>query len=48
VDIGNALRWIHSRKVNVAGMITGECDLQGILPAVLAMDDLTYKVILHP
>ncbi|MBN2556333.1 MAG: alcohol dehydrogenase catalytic domain-containing protein [Anaerolineales bacterium] len=48
MDMGAAMRWIASGKVPVADFITGSCDLEGILPAVKAMDEHSYKVMVHP
>lgn len=47
-EIGEALAWIESGKLKLKELITGFCDLEGIYPAIAAMDEHSYKVIVHP
>jgi L-iditol 2-dehydrogenase len=47
-NMGAALDWIMSGRLNLEDMITGFCDLENILPSMLSFDDTTYKVIVHP
>lgn len=47
-DMGTALEWIRTGKIRAGEMITGQCGLGDILEAVTAMDDRTYRVIVHP
>ncbi len=47
-EMGEALAWIESGKLKLQELITGSCDLAGIYPAIAAMDERSYKVIVHP
>lgn len=47
-DMGAALEWIRTGRVRAGEMISGRTGLAGILDAVKAMDDRTYRVIIHP
>jgi L-iditol 2-dehydrogenase len=47
-EMGEALSWIQSGLINLEELITGTCDLEGILPAINSLDETEYKVIVHP
>jgi len=47
-DLEAALRWIDSRKIDVAPLITGHTDLQGIVAAVSGLAEQDCKIIVHP
>lgn len=47
-NMGNALSLIAAGSIPVDELISGTCDLDGILTAILSMDEHTYKVIVKP
>lgn len=47
-EMGQALTWIETGKVQINDMITGCCGLEGILTAIQSMNEQDYKVIVHP
>jgi len=47
-EMGQALAWIETGKVQINDMITGYCGLEGILTAIQSMNEQSYKVIVHP
>lgn len=47
-EMGQALLWVESGKVQINDMITGYCGLEGILTAIQSMNEQSYKVIVHP
>ncbi len=47
-EMGQALAWVETGKIQINDMITGYCELEGILTAIQSMNEESYKIIVHP